>query len=735
MTTSVEKLTKRIREVFEGEKSRYHSVSYSALSKMLGVSDKSKSLRDACGILEGEGCIYIEDGIVKNPSHYNMITGTLRITKSGDGRLIPSREPKVSVFVDIRNIADALNGDLVLVKISRLGRKGRPYGAVAKVLKRKYESVVGKVLKISDAIYIEPLSDYRMPDIVLSKKDSKKLKAGQLVTVKPLKRKRESFNIVEGELLKIIGDSEDSATDTKIAIERFGFSDEFGTKTLKECDDFTLEIEKEVSRRKDFRSLRTVTVDGEKARDFDDAVSIERRGKDAFRLYVHIADVSFFVKENSSTDKEAWNRGTSIYFPDYWIPMLPMRLSSDLCSLNQGVDKLTISVVMDIDKGGNISKYRIFESLIRSDKRMTYTGFQKVLDGNDKEFLKRYKSYAEDFKDMELLCHILRNKRKKRGSLDFDLPEPEFVLDATGDIVDIIKSERLTSHRIIEEFMIAANETVAEHLFKISSPSIYRVHEAPDKDKIKEFNEFIGGLGIKIKPIGRVSPKSFQRVLNAVQGFETEHLVSTILLRSLKHAVYTTSSRGHFGLASDHYTHFTSPIRRYPDLAVHRILKESLNGTVKGGNGSSSFSNLKKISLHCTEAEKKAEEAEREVLNRKKLEFLKTHSGEVFNGIISGVAEFGLFVEIEGYYVDGLVRMRSLGKDYYIYEEEKHHIRGRRTGKVFRLGDKVKVLVEEVYPERGEMDLFLAEEDRKSVEKSAGKRRKTKGGRKKRKNK
>lgn len=733
MTMTVEKLEGKIRNLFTEKKNRYHSVTFSALSEMLGVKENIKSLEKVCRSLEAEGAIFIDKGAVKSLSHYNMIAGTVRISVSGDGRVIPSVEPKSPVFVDYSDTADALNGDFVLVRVSKIGRRGRSYGTVVKVLKRKHGHIVGEVKKLGEHLFVVPLSDYRLPDISLPSKDSKNLRQGQLVVVKPLSRKKSVFAI-EGELIKIIGEKGGSATDTKIIIEKYGFTDEFLENVLNEAEGLECSIDEEIKKREDFRLLPTVTVDGEKARDFDDAVSIEIKENQDFRLYVHIADVSFFVKSGGSIDSEAWSRGTSIYFPDYWIPMLPMRLSSDLCSLNQRVDKLTVTAVMDIDKAGSITDYRLSESVIRSDERMTYTDFQKVLDGDDEDILDRYRDYADSFKLMEKLCIILREKRRQRGSLDFDLPEPEFILDATGDIVDIIKSQRLTSHRIIEEFMIAANETVASHIFKTSLPSIYRIHEAPDKDRINEFNEFIKDLGIDIKPIGKINPKNFQNVLKSVQGLEIEHLVSTILLRSLKHAVYTTRPEGHFGLASKHYTHFTSPIRRYPDLVVHRILKRLLKNGNSGKKLKRNAEDLKKTSIRCSETERKAEEAEREVLNRKKLEFLKAHSGEIFSGIISGVAEFGFFVEIEGYYVDGLVRMHSLRNDYYIYEADKHQIRGRRSGMIFRIGDKVKVLAEEVYPERGEMDLKPILERSDSGEKRQSGKGKSEKRRKDRKN-
>lgn len=706
MSVNNEKIKYEIEKLFTSKRQRYHSLSFSELSGLIDAEIERKSLKKICRNLEEEGIIIIDNDRILNPSHYNIVAGTIKIVRTGEGRVYPEKEPRKAIFVDFDKTGDALDGDFVYVRVAKIGRRGRPYGEVVKVLRRKQKRIIGEIKKVGRKLIAVPISRSNLPDIIIDGKEAKPLKQGDIVIVEPSAKKKDLWHI-NGRLIDVIGDKNSSAIGTKIVIEKNGFADEFSSNVLKEAKSLSSDIRKEIERRVDFRNLKTVTVDGEKARDFDDAVSIEKIEKNLFRLYVHIADVSYYVKENSLIDKEAWKRATSVYFPDYWIPMLPMKLSSDLCSLNQGKDRLTVSVVMDIDKKGEIIDYRIVESVIRSDERMTYTNFQKVLDGSDEQIIQRYSNYAEDFKLMEELCHILKEKRRRRGSLDFDLPEPEFILDATGDIIDIVKSERLTSHRIIEEFMIAANETVAEYLFKHSEPSIYRVHELPDKDSIDEFNEFIKGLDFDLKPIGKIAPKNFQKMLDSVQGLEIEHLVSTVLLRTMKHALYTTKTEGHFGLASKHYTHFTSPIRRYPDLVVHRILKRMLNRKKKESYSNDYLKQLEKTAAHSSEMERKAEDAEREVLNRKKLEFLKAHTGEVFDGIISGVAEFGFFVEIEGYYVDGLVRMKSLKGDYFIFEADKHRIRGRRSGITFRIGDRVRVLVIDVYPERGEMDLEL----------------------------
>ncbi|MBI5374387.1 MAG: ribonuclease R [Candidatus Schekmanbacteria bacterium] len=682
------------------------SVPLSELAESVGLNRKDRDFKELCRELELEGFLYLEGGTAVKPSAWNLVLGKIKIGRTGDARVAPKDDPSNSIYIDSRDTGDALNGDIVFVKIAQWGRNRRPAGKVVKVVKKGFPRIVGEVEKKSGRTYVIPLPDYRMPDIHLSPVDAESLKRGELVVVEPLGFKQKQ-GIIEAKLLKVIGKKGEDFIDTRIVVEKYGLPEEFTPSVLEEADRLFEPSEGNIAGRKDFRKLRTVTVDGEKARDFDDAISIERFKEDGYRLYVHIADVSHFVREESAIDREALRRGTSVYFPDYWIPMLPMRLSSGLCSLNPHEDRLTLTVVMNFDRIGNIVKYELFESVINSNERMTYTDLHTLLDGDDQYLQKRYKDNMDDFKLMKELCLILKDKRNKRGSLDFDLPEPEFVLDATGDIVDIMAAERNIAHKLIEEFMIAANETVASHLNKNQVPSIYRIHETPDRDRIKEFNEFLKDLDIGIKGVGKITPKAFQTVLDAVKGLEMEHLISTVLLRSLKHASYSTSTLGHFGLASKYYTHFTSPIRRYPDLMVHRILKKFLKGESGQTGRKAAGKALDNIALSCSVTEKTAENAEREVLDLKKLEYLKSRIGDVLEGVIAGVADFGFFVEISGYYVDGLVRMASMKDDYYILEPEKHRIRGKRRGKIFRIGDKVKVVLDDVHPDRGEMDLRM----------------------------
>ncbi|MEK7825445.1 MAG: ribonuclease R, partial [Nitrospirota bacterium] len=463
--------------------------------------------------------------------------------------------------------------------------------------------------------------------------------------------------------------------------------------------------------RADLRDLQTVTIDGERARDFDDAVSIEKLPDGRFRLFVHIADVSHYVTEGSALDLDAFGRGTSVYFPDAVIPMFPERLSNGICSLNPKVDRLTMTAEMHFDAEGNRTSYKIYDSVIKSNERMTYTAVRQILVDRDQDIIKRYKPMIQMFKMMEDLSRRLYSKRIRRGSIDFDLPEPEIVLDMQGEPVNIIREERNIAHRIIEEFMLAANETVAEHICRLEIPFLYRIHEEPNPEKMIAFSEFIHNFGLRLKVTGGIRPLTLSEILDRVKDTPEERLINHVLLRSMKRARYSAENLGHFGLAAEFYTHFTSPIRRYPDLIVHRIIREVGRKKALARKRAEHWKEiLPNIALQTSDRERLAMEAERESVNRQKVRFMADKEGEEHDGFITGVTAYGFFVELETLFVEGLVRVSTISDDYYVYHEKQHAFIGDHSQRIFRLGDKVRVRVKRVDIENRTIDFTLVEE-------------------------
>jgi ribonuclease R len=451
------------------------------------------------------------------------------------------------------------------------------------------------------------------------------------------------------------------------------------------------------------RGIPTFTIDGENARDFDDAVSIEKEKDGGLTLYVSISDVSHYAKEESPLDEEAYLRGTSVYFPDRAIPMFPKDLSNEICCLHPKLDRLTLTVELRYDPYGKEREIRFYPSVIRSDERLTYTLVKKILVDREARLMDQFRSILPYLEWMAFLSQRLREKRMERGALDFDLPEPEVILNLQGETEDIVRAERNLAHQIIEEFMIAANVAVAQFIRDNGLPFIYRIHEPPSGEAIDEFRKFISHLGYRMRKESDHSPKELQRVLLEAKGRSEERIVNNILLRSMKWAKYSAKNLGHFGLASDAYTHFTSPIRRYPDLIVHRILKKILSKK----DGKTTEEELAKKADHLSQRERVAMEAEREILDRYRTRFMKDKVGDVFDGVISGVTAFGFFVELKDIFVEGLVRVTSLHDDYYHYHEERYCLVGERTHKTFKIGDEVKVRVDRVDIERRHIDFGL----------------------------
>lgn len=537
----------------------------------------------------------------------------------------------------------------------------------------------------------------RLPtDIYISKKNSKKAKNGQKVLVQVTKVPKNNKSL-EGIIVDVIGNADSRDIEMKCLAKEFDIPSEFPDEVKKEAKNLKQFIDKkDISNRVDFRGINIFTVDGEDTKDFDDAISIKKEKDGMYNLGVYIADVSYYVHDKSEIDKEAVKRGTSIYMLDRVIPMLPFELSNGICSLNAGEDRFVLAIEMKIDKNGIVKSSKISKGIINVKERMTYTNVQKILEDSDEEITNRYKAYIKDFKLMEELARILKNRRNKNGSLNLNIPETKIIFDENGKVIDIRKYELSFANEIIEQFMLTANEEIAETFYKLNLPFIYRVHETPDLDKIEELNKELYDWEYKINvdEKGEVSPLEFSKILNQIEGKPEEKVISTLILRTLKIARYESENKGHFGIASKYYCHFTSPIRRYPDLFIHRVISEYLNNNNKLPEKKKKLltAQAKQYADSSSEREKIAQTIEREAEDIKKAEFMEDKIGEEYDGIVSGVTSFGIFVELDNT-VEGLIRFENLGEDYFVYNEDKKILVGERTGETFKIGDKVKVKV------------------------------------------
>lgn len=654
--------------------------------------DEYRAFKKTLKTMEKEGLIFrTKKDKFALPERLGLITGKLQAHAKGFGFLIPEIEGEKDVFIPSSFINGAMNGDRILVQITREDKNGKKReGEVIQVLERANTKIIG-VYEDSKNFGFVIAEDTRISqDIFISKKDRNGAKDGDVVVVEITKwpEKRRS---PEGVVKEVLGQKGDKGLDILTIIKKYGLPEEFPPKVQAFASGIDEEIPlKEYKRRKDLRDVRMVTIDGEDAKDLDDAVSIERLDNGRYRLGVHIADVSHYVREKNPLDKEALKRGTSVYLIDRVIPMLPKKLSNGICSLNPKVDRLTLSCIMDIDSSGKVLEHEIVESVIRTNERMTYTDVTKILKDNDPELSKRYDYLLDDFKAMEELCNILYKKRTKRGAIDFEFEESKIILNEFGKPIDIKPYEREIANRIIEEFMLVCNETVAEHMFWSHLPFVYRIHEDPDEEKLEKFREFIYNLGYIVKWNGEVKPRNLQEILEKVRGKKEETVVSTLLLRSMMRAKYSPECVGHFGLAAKYYCHFTSPIRRYPDLQIHRIIKEFINGKIDDDRSKKLTALVDYAARQSSETENIATEAEREVDDLKKAEYMLDRIGEEFEGIVSSVTSFGMFVELPNT-IEGLIHITALDDDYYIYDENHLCLMGERTKKIYRLGDFVKV--------------------------------------------
>jgi ribonuclease R len=685
--------------------------------------------------------------------------GRLNTHRDGYGFLISERPiegVRGDVYIPRDSAETAMHGDRVVIHISRIEGDGRADGEIVKILRRAHQTVVGEFHVRKRGCYVVPHDDrirqwidipagMELPPATESrdrvgvkpvKADTPEDLDGMIVNVEILEFPEDGAHAV-GRVVEVLGHPNDFGVDVEIVIRKHHIPHQFPPEVLEQAQSFSNAISlDELTGRQDFRHLDIVTIDGETARDFDDAVWVERLANGNYALQVHIADVSHYVRPGSPIDQEATLRGTSVYFPDRAVPMLPLELSTEICSLKPAVDRLVLSVLLEIDHRGDVISQQFMRGVIRSVERMTYTNVHALLEG-DQAQRKRYERLVPRFELMQELALVLNRKRVQRGAIDFDMPEPLIEFDEFGEMVGVKRSPRNIAHRLIEEFMLAANEAVASHLEKADIPSIFRIHEQPDPKRVMEFEEIaahfgyslgIGAIPVKrfaMKERGRdgrtrskdlvlpaanmnLSSRNYQKLIAQIEGKAEERILSYLMLRSLKQARYSAENRGHFALAADSYTHFTSPIRRYPDLIVHRILSALLDGK----RNILALEQLRVIADDCSETERRAADAERELVEWKKAKFMEDRVGEEFAALIISTTRFGFFVELENLFVEGLVPIDMLPGDRYMFHENTRKIIGQRTRRQFSIGDSVRVLLDRVDPIERKLQFSLVEPER-----------------------
>ncbi len=607
---------------------------------------------------------------------------------------VETEELEEDIFIPEENTGTAMHQDRVVVVVTREPEEGkRREGAVVKILERGTTQIVGTYQNNRDYGFVLSDNPRFSKDIFIPKKDSKGVRDGDKVVVQITDYGTKNKS-PEGKVIEDLGSMKAPGTDILAIVKSFGIPSEFPDKVLRQAErvpDHVLDADRDG--RLDLTHLQTVTIDGEDAKDLDDAISLTKEG-DIYHLGVHIADVSNYVQGGSALDREALKRGTSVYLADRVVPMLPVRLSNGICSLNQGQDRLTLSCLMDIDSSGKRISYQIAETVIRVDERMSYTDVKNILEDTDPQAKERYAPLIPMFFLMKELSAIIRESRHHRGSIDFDFPESKIILNAAGRAIDVKPYEANVATRIIEDFMLMANETVAEEYCKEGKPFVYRTHDNPDPEKVESLLTLLRNQGVAVQKMGQeITPKEIQQILEQIQGLENEPQISRLTLRTMKQARYTTQCSGHFGLAAKYYCHFTSPIRRYPDLQIHRIIKDNLRGRlIREGRTEHYQEILEDVAQQSSACERRADEAERESDKLKKAEYMSYHLGEEYEGIISGVTGWGFYVELPNT-VEGLVHVNTLRDDYYTFDKETYELRGDMTRKVYRLGQKVKVRV------------------------------------------
>ena len=648
------------------------------------------------------------------PDLMNLIVGRVSTNPRGFAFVDPeepaSDGPK-GIFIAGNNLNQAMHGDRVVVRLERAGDTDRPEGRIVRILERSAQKVVGRYeLDESGQGFVVPFDRRLTLDVQVPRSDAREASPGEMVTVE-ITRFPTPTRPALGKVIEVLGTIDAPGVDTAVIIRKYGLNDVHSAAAIGEARRLGSTVrERDVQGRTDFREWPTVTIDGETARDFDDAISIDRLPNGNFWLGVHIADVSHYVGEGSALDEEAYERSTSVYFPERAVHMFPHELSTGLCSLNPHVDRLVQSCLMEVDRrSGTVLRYEMHDGVIHSRERMTYTAVNAILTDRNPEMIERYRPLVPLFERMHELFTILNARRRRRGSIDFDMQESQIVLDEEGLVEAIIPSERNVAHRLIEEFMLLANETVAAHLDKLGVPSLYRIHEDPDPAKVEVFEEFISTLGYALgRSAEAIAPRDFQHLVDKITGKPEERPIAFLMLRTMQKARYDPENLGHFGLAADSYTHFTSPIRRYPDLIVHRALRASRHA-LHAEQKEEMAEDLPEAARHTSERERRANDAERELVQWKKVRFMADKVGDEFDGYITGVSAFGLFIELVEHFVEGMVHVSTMADDYYRFVERAHVLRGEKTGRVYRLGDRVQVQVIRVDMERRQIDLGLVE--------------------------
>ncbi len=621
--------------------------------------------------------------------------GIYRKNQKGFG-FVRLEDQEDEIYISKENSMNALNGDRVLIEILEEANKVKSAEAkVVKILKHEKDTIVGIFQNNRNFGFVVPDDKNFGTDIFIAKKDMGKARENHKVLVKITKYPQNGKK-AEGKIIEVLGNVNEAGVDMLSLIKEHNLPSTFPEPVIQEAKKVSNKIDKkDIPNRVDFREKEIFTIDGEDAKDLDDAIHVEKLENGNYKLEVHIADVSYYVRENSLLDQEAYLRGTSIYMLGRVIPMLPRELSNGICSLNAGEDRFTLSCIMEIDEKGKVVYSEIVKGIIQVTERMSYNEIQSILDKTDKKIIERYKKYVPQFKLMEELAHILKNKRIEQGYLNLDIPESKIDLDIDGKVINIGKYETTFANEIIEQFMLIANETVAEKFFWLEAPFIYRVHEKPDIEKVQELNKFLFNFGLKIKASKEaIYPKEFAKILEDVKGKEEEKIVSNLVLRTLKVARYEAENKGHFGIASKYYCHFTSPIRRYPDLFIHRIISNYLenNYDVPEKWLNTNVTQAEEKAKQSSEREKIATKVEREAQDLKKAEYMEKRIGEEYEGIVSSVTSFGIFVELENT-VEGLIRFEDLGNEYFIYDDDRKRLIGEKTNVTYQIGDKVTIRV------------------------------------------
>jgi ribonuclease R len=647
------------------------------------------------------------------PERMDLYVGRLQTHSAGYGFVVPERdlERGGDIYVAGAHLNDAMHGDRVVVRIERVKDDGRVEGRVIRVLERANSSLVGRYDQAAHGVGVVVPFDRRvLMDIFIPPGEDKGASAGEMVVVE-LTRWPTATRGAIGRVTEVLGPIDAPGVDTEIIIRKHGIPDEHSQESIAEATRLGTQVhERDLRGRSDFRDLVTVTIDGEHARDFDDAITIEKLPNGHYWLGVHIADVSHYVEEGSALDREAYQRGTSVYFPERAVHMFPSELATGLCSLNPHVDRLVQSCFMEVDRRGEVQRAEFHDGVINSNERMTYTAVNAILTERDPELLQRYESLVPMFELMRELFQILNDARHRRGSIDFDLNETELIMDSGGMVEAIVALERNVAHRLIEEFMLLANETVASYLEAQEAPALFRIHEEPDPLKVAKFEEFVTTFDLSLgAPLSALRPRHFQKLIERIAGRPEEKPIAFLMLRTMQKARYSPQNSGHFGLAAPSYTHFTSPIRRYPDLVVHRALRAARHHLLSEEQREAAHEDLPEVARHTSEMERRADDAERELLQWKKVRFMADKVGDEFEGYVTGVAAFGLFVELVEHYVEGMVHVSTMADDYYRFVETAHMLRGEGTQKTYRLGDKVNVRVIRVNMDARQIDLGLVD--------------------------